>query len=357
MGTYLHQAYENSIIKFSIIVPVYNVEKFLRQCLDSIASQTLKEFEVICINDGSTDNSLEILNEYATKDKRFIVLSQENQGQGIARNKCIELAKGEYIVFVDPDDFIEFNALEIIYNKFRQTDVDMIQFDYESCKENGKFSRYKIFKKQVKKYFHCSIKDNEIYNWHNISKKNLQDMWMAIWNKAYKTAFVKSNNIKMAPNKHGEDHIFSISANLLAKKILYINKSLYHYRTRLGSAVNKASNDNFCIFQNIELLKNFLVEQNLFDEYEDSFNNYVVEVLSWHYVNIPTESMERYLKMCKELLNTQDYKLFIKKTKGNFSPIEKVFSIKNQKVNGVKIKVVTILGIPFKIKHKKENNG
>ena len=161
----------------------------------------------------------------------------------------------------------------------------------------------------------------------------------------------------MAPNKHGEDHIFSISANLLAKKILYINKSLYHYRTRLGSAVNKASNDNFCIFQNIELLKNFLVEQNLFDEYEDSFNNYVVEVLSWHYANIPTESMERYLKMCKELLNTQDYKLFIKKTKGNFSPIEKIFSIKNQKVNGVKVKVVTILGIPFKMKHKKENNG
>ena len=105
MGTCFRNAYDDSIIKFSIIIPVYNVEKFLRECLNSITSQTLKNFEVICIDDGSTDNSLTILQEYANKDSRFKVISQENQGQGIARNKAIDIASGEYLFFVDPDDY------------------------------------------------------------------------------------------------------------------------------------------------------------------------------------------------------------------------------------------------------------
>ena len=97
--------------KVSIIIPVYNVEKYLKKCLNCIVNQTLTDFEVICINDGSTDNSLEILNEYAKNDKRFIVISQENQGQGVARNRCLELVKGEYIQFIDPDDWVETNML------------------------------------------------------------------------------------------------------------------------------------------------------------------------------------------------------------------------------------------------------
>lgn len=337
--------------KISVIIPVYNVSLFLRECLDSIVNQTLKEFEVICINDGSTDNSLEILNEYASKDNRFIIISQENQGQGIARNKGINLASGEYIVFVDPDDFIETNALEIIYDKFKQTNVDVIQFDYETCKENGRFNKQEIFNKQVKRCFNYSIKDNEIYNWRKIPKKNLQDMWMAIWNKAYKTDFIKNNNIKLAPNKHGEDHIFSISANLLANKILYLNKSLYHYRNRLGSAVNKTSNDNFCMFENIDLVRNFLTKYNLLDEYKSSLDDYILTVLCWHYASIPIESVDKYLNMCRELLNSKDYNLFLKKIKGSYSIFEKIFSLKNQRVNGRKVKYLTILGVKFEIKH------
>ena len=117
---------EDSVIKFSIIVPVYNVELFLRECLDSIENQTFKGFEVICINDGSTDGSLSILQEYAAKDSRFKVISQENQGQGVARNNGIDIAQGEYLLFIDPDDFIEPNMLEIIYKKFQQTDAEIV---------------------------------------------------------------------------------------------------------------------------------------------------------------------------------------------------------------------------------------
>ena len=348
MGTYLRNAYDNSGIKFSVIIPVYNVDKFLRECLDSISSQTLKEFEVICVNDGSTDNSLDILEEYAKNDSRFKIISQENQGQGIARNVALEKVKGKYIVFVDPDDFINIDMLETLYNKFQLTDVDIIQFDFATCKENGKYSGTKEFKKRMKKYFHYSIKNNEIYNWHDICK-NLKSMSLCIWDKAYKTDLIRKNNIKLAPNKHGEDHIFSISADLLANKILYLNKAFYHYRTRIGSAVNKASNDNFCIFENIKLLKSFLEINNFYKEFENSYNDYVVEVLSWHYSNIPIRNIERYCKQCADILSAENYKDFLNRTKGKFSNWEEIFSIKNKKINGIKTKYITLLGLHFEI--------
>ena len=335
--------------KISVVIPVYNVEGFLRGCLDSIVNQTLADFEVICVNDGSTDNSLAILNEYANKDSRFKIISQENQGQGVARNNAIDIAVGKYLFFVDPDDFIEADTLDTIYKKFQEYDVDLVQFDYATCKENGKYSGLNSFKSRMCKCFKYSIKNDEIYSWHEIKKKNLENMSMCVWDKAYKMELIKSNHIKFAQNKHGEDHIFSISANLLAGKILYVNKAFYHYRTRIGSAVNKASDDNFCVFDNIELLKKFLVENNLFEEYKKVFNEYIISFLSWHYALISAGSKDKYLNKCRKLLNSRDYGVFFKKTKGNLSLMEKIFSIKNQKINGVKVKYLTVLGVKLKL--------
>ncbi len=341
--------------KISVIIPVYNVEKFLRECLDSLKNQTLQELEFICINDGSTDNSLRILNEYASKDNRFIVISQINQGQGIARNKGIELAKGEYLSFVDPDDWIDLNTYEILYNKFSETGVDIIQFDYKNHNEIGEYQGTREFQLDIKKVFNYQIKNNDIYNWHNIpeTEKQLCNMSLCIWDKAYKTNFIKRNNIKLAPNKHAEDSIFSIGANLLADRILYLNKPLYHYRTRSGSAVNKVSDSNFSIFDNVALLKEFLISNHFYTEYEKSFREYTIAMLAWHYTNIPEQSIERYLSKCAEVLSKKEYKIFLNKIKGDLSLIKRIFSIKNQKIRRVKYKVITILGISFKMKHNK----
>lgn len=108
-------------IKVSVIVPVYNVEKYLRECLNSLVNQTLKEIEIICINDGSEDSSLEILNEYASKDSRFVIINQENSGQSVARNKGLDVAKGEYIGFVDSDDWVDLNFFENLYSEAVKT--------------------------------------------------------------------------------------------------------------------------------------------------------------------------------------------------------------------------------------------
>ena len=122
-------------IKVSLIISVFNGEKYLRECLDSVIRQTLKEIEVICLNDGSTDKSKEILSEYS-KDCRFKIINQENIGLGASRNKGMELAKGEYIAFLDADDWLVDNALETAYNEAKSKNADITMFQMINYKEN-----------------------------------------------------------------------------------------------------------------------------------------------------------------------------------------------------------------------------
>ena len=113
--------------KVSIIVPVYNIEKYLAKCLDSLINQTLEDIEIICVNDGSTDNSAEILNEYAQKDCRIKIINQDNAGLSAARNTGINAANGEYIGYVDSDDWIDLNFYEKLYNAAKDTDADIVK--------------------------------------------------------------------------------------------------------------------------------------------------------------------------------------------------------------------------------------
>ena len=117
-----------SEIKVSVILPVYNVEKYIRQCLDSIVNQTLKDIQIICVDDGSTDSSPEIIEEYARKDSRVIAIHQENGGAGAARNNGLRHAAGKYLSFLDSDDFFELNMLEEAYNCAEQYGADFVVF-------------------------------------------------------------------------------------------------------------------------------------------------------------------------------------------------------------------------------------
>ena len=116
-ATIIHQNNIDYTPKVSVIIPVYNTEKYLRECLDSVINQTLKEIEIICVDDGSTDSSLNILKEYANKDNRFTIITQQNLHAGVARNAGLTVVKGEYVSFLDSDDYIKFEYLEKLYNK------------------------------------------------------------------------------------------------------------------------------------------------------------------------------------------------------------------------------------------------
>ena len=170
-----------SSVKISVIIPVYNVEAYLKECLDSFLNQELKEIEVICVNDGSTDNSLNVLKEYQQKDSRVIVINQENKGQGEARNVGIDASRGEYLFFADPDDYIEENSLSKLYSYARENNSNIVWFNYKIVHEYSGETKEYIFpnyllaeKDDPKDFEKIAIK--------NI-KKNFYIFGGAVWNR------------------------------------------------------------------------------------------------------------------------------------------------------------------------------
>ena len=336
--------------KFSIILPVYNVENYLVECLDSLINQTLSDLEFICINDGSTDNSLEILNLYAAQDKRFIVVTQENQGQGVAKNNVLKMAKGEYIVFVDPDDWIELDAMEVLYNTFKSTQTDVIQFNYTRYIENtGNLKKINVAQHILEK-FGLDLNANPNFNWKKVKKGCLHDVDMHVVAKAYSRNLIEKSGAVFSPTRHGEDHLFAHIIILNAENIYYLDRYLYTYRIRQGSSVHKLSNDNFCIFQNFEHSKEYLESMNLYEELKDPFKLYLIQAMAWHYNGIPHESIKKYETLCRTYLTPTEFKKMHILVKGKYSFWELLFSVKNQHLLGIRYKIVTLFGIKLKIK-------
>lgn len=215
--------------KISIIVPVYKVEKYLRFCLDSLCLQTLTDIEIICINDGSPDNCGEILKEYAKKDKRFCIINQENAGSGPAKNNGIHHAKGEFIGFVDPDDWVSPNYFEVLYNRAIICGADVsatanvVKVKNDQRKKNVGFKSEKII-----------VSDEK--------RKNLICRSGVVINKLFKKKLIDKFNIRFAETKStGEDNPFNIIAIATANKIATTTMGTYFYRIRSDSATNERS--------------------------------------------------------------------------------------------------------------------
>ena len=211
--------------KVSVIIPVYNVEEYLVECLESVINQTEKDIEIICVEDCSTDSSLEILQEYAKKDKRIVVLQNEvNSGLSVTRNNGLAIAKGEYILFVDSDDFIAPNLLEKTLKN--SGDVDMVYFDYKACSSNSSMfgdhnyilptGRFKALDYNLKL---------ASYNMINFSACS----------KLYKTSFLKNNHIKFDAGILYEDVLFGFRCMINANNIYSLSDKLYFYRIRSNS--------------------------------------------------------------------------------------------------------------------------
>lgn len=207
--------------KVSVIIPVYNVEPYLPRCLDSVINQTLEDIEIICINDCSTDNSLAILQDYASKDKRIKIIDLGvNNGVGNARNKGLDTAKGEYIGFVDPDDYIDLNFYEELYEKGKETDADIVKCEFETIKTDG--SREK------------SISN---YRIQTISKFYFSNEYTSA---IYKSSLIFGNNITFPTDIIvGEDSVFLHKVVIKANKINIISNVFYYYVRRNNSLNTK----------------------------------------------------------------------------------------------------------------------
>jgi glycosyltransferase involved in cell wall biosynthesis len=233
-------SFQNSKIipKVSIIVPIYNVQRYIIECLNNLINLTSKEIEIILINDGSTDNTFNRLKSYL-EDKKIIFIEQTHQGVANARNTGLDFVMGEYIAFVDSDDYIEENMLEITYNLAKKDNIDIIEF------------KHTIFQRKRREK---PIENNQteigiIYNIKNI----WQNIRVELWNKLYKSEIIKKNNIKFLPEIYGEDLCFNLMLFPRINLVKKLNSTFYHYRRRKGQITLKLKNN-----EKWEKMKNIL---------------------------------------------------------------------------------------------------
>ena len=217
--------------KITIIVPVYNVEHYLDKCLDSLINQTYKNLEIIVINDGSIDNSGIICQEYAQKDNRIVYIEKENGGQSEARNMGLDRMTGSYVTFVDSDDWIELDYVEILYKKITEYQADIAVGNYYSFNEAEGMYYFYIFGDSYyeKVYDNVSVFEN-LYESQYMKSFAL----ISVGGKLYKSDLVKQ--LRFDIGKLGEDGYLNQKIYLLAEKTIYLNKGLYAYRQREGSS-------------------------------------------------------------------------------------------------------------------------
>ncbi|AUN15181.1 glycosyltransferase [Paraclostridium sordellii] len=230
------------MIKVSIVVPVYNVEKYLKESLDSAVNQSLKEIEIIAINDGSTDNSAQILDEYEKKYSNFKVINQENKGLSGARNTGIAECKGDYIYFLDSDDYIDLNAMEYCYNEAKKDNLDILTFDAETFLD-GQLSIDEIDKEE---FYRDKIIESKVMSGEEFYvNSNKKGAYRApVWLNFYKRKFIENNNLNFYEGIVHEDEIHTSKSFILAKKVKYIPKRFFFRRIRENSIMTKKIDEN-----------------------------------------------------------------------------------------------------------------
>lgn len=244
--------------KISVIIPVYNSEDYIENCLISVINQTFRNLEIIVINDGSTDSSLEIINSIAESDNRIIVRSQENEGQSHARNVGIDLASGEYIVFVDSDDWLSLNYIELMYKRIIEKDGDIVVCGHNMHTQNSvKSIRYNI-----------SANFDSQLGFEYILLGRISHV---CWGKMYNSKIIKDCEYAFPEGKTNEDlYIVSIWF-LRSSKITYINEGLYNVRNRVGSVTNTFTEKFLDMFVILDMLEDYLRENNLYKIHEQNF--------------------------------------------------------------------------------------
>lgn len=236
--------------KVSVIVPIYNVEKYLEKCINSLLSQTLEDIQIILVNDGSKDNSGNIAKEYEKNNKnRIIYVEKENGGLSDARNYGLKYATSDFIAFLDSDDYIEKNAYEEMYNKAIKENADYVECDF-------------IWE------FPNKIRVDKQYPYKN-KKEMLSFVRVVAWNKLIKRQLITDNNLEFPKGLRYEDIEFTYKLIPFVNKFAYVDKPFIHYVQREGSIANVQNERTAEIFTVLDNVIEFYKENNIYDEYRD----------------------------------------------------------------------------------------
>lgn len=275
------------MIRVSIIVPIYNVEKYLDRSIQTLMKQTLQEIEIILVNDGSTDSSLEICKKYAQLDKRIYIIDKENGGVSSARNSGLEAANGEYIAFCDPDDYVELDMYESMYKKIIDTNADICISNYIVENNKGMKGIYNFINKEV-------LDEDEILNEvimpmiaaETIDKKEFMGDFRSPWIYLYKLSVIQDNNLTFNINLPiGEDMVFNLSYLIKIKRLATLSRCTYHYCINSQSATKKYREDWWGIHKNlikeIETITSYYKENQGIKQRMNVFKIiYIIEAIS-----------------------------------------------------------------------------
>ena len=266
----------------SIIVPAYNVENYIERCLNSLVNQTFKDIEIITINDGSTDKSLELLNKYAKEDIRISVIDLGDEGVSYCRNLGIEKANGKYIMFVDSDDWIDSNMIEAMYKKAEENKLDLVMCSY--IREFKDHSKEKIFNLPEEIIYKEDKVKNELLRKlvgpvkEELSNPEMLDALGTVWGKLYRADILKENKIKFVDLKEigsAEDTLFNIFTFNYLKKVMFLNKPMYHYWRDNPKSVTSQYNSKLKEQRKVffKYISDFIRENNFEQVFEEALNN------------------------------------------------------------------------------------
>lgn len=278
---------ENIVVKVSVIVPVYNVGEYLQPCVDSLLSQTLRDIEIILIDDGSKDESPEICDAYKEKDPRIVVIHQKNQGVSVARNTGIMAAKGKWITFVDGDDWADSHLCEKTVTYAEETESDVVIFSYYTSYsnkevrsklidlENGDVSDQKdlIIKKTISQYYGGNVANNGVSTG-------------TTWGKLIRKSEIDENALSFKPGlTRAQDTVFWLRGFECARKISLLDEPLYHYRitdTSVCSGTKYLPNCEIPFGMLLEEYRKFITEFSKDEDYNVALNIRTIQVLSWY---------------------------------------------------------------------------
>lgn len=286
----------------SIIVPVYNVEKYLSFCLDSLVNQTFKDIEIICVNDGSTDNSTEVLEHYAGFDKRIKIINKENGGLSSARNAGLDAASGKYIAFVDSDDFVSHFLVERAYNFVQKKNADFAAFGFDYVVGNF----LKLYESGFS--FPKSLVGKCVYE-TDLNENFYTKIHPTAWCKFYSAKLIQNNNLRFCEDIIFEDLPFAAEVYLSANRMVYTNLPLYYYRAeRQGSILSRRDEKTVDFMTAIERVDDVFHKYGRFEKYKNALMQYNIQRSIHYFITVDGAYREKFFYSMKKYFSKFNFK-------------------------------------------------
>lgn len=292
------------MLKVSVIVPVYNDENFITECIESLLNQTLKEIEIIFVDDGSTDQTLDILNHYKKRDQRIKIISQKHKGAGAARNKGMAEAKGQYLSFLDADDFFEKDMLEKVYNRSIEESADITIFKVHFYHDKtGAIT-------DDEAGFICeNLSQKPVFNYKDMPDKIFNTFHNWTWNKIFLRKFILINKIEFQELFRTNDLLFTNKALILADKITTVEERLIYYRVRVsGNSQSTNYKNPYDFYVAFSELKEWLVNKGIYGAVRRSYQNHAIDACVYNLCTLEFGKLheEMFYKLKEEILHNLD---------------------------------------------------